>query len=154
MSVCWALSEQSGRYFGPKKSNKWKIQSYCQIALEWGSLGWKAPRCDWLIRGAWSSIKAYCRYSFGNPKEKPKKQNLKLICWRLRREHCFSYQSYSRLQNDVHVRSSFNVAGQRFEINSFWRLQSERASRRLQPKTKRLSITSTCLMFICPRIYL
>lgn len=43
-------------------------------------------------------------------------------------------QSYSRLQDDIHIGRSFNVASQSFEMNSFWCVQTERTSRRLQPQ--------------------
>lgn len=71
--------------------------------------------------------------------------------WTSGSEQCSSYQSDTRLQNNIHVGGSFCVACQCFHVNSSWCIQTERASGRLQPGTNHLSITSVQLP---QRIYL
>lgn len=102
---------------------------HCVFLSERGSLGQKASRWDVMV--LWSML-----HSIYNQKRTG-------VEWTSGSEQCSSYQSDTRLQNNIHVGGSFCVACQCFHVNSSWCIQTERASGRLQPEPKHLSITST-----------
>lgn len=118
----------SVRCFYTKMFSKWKQQSAFQTALELPGVtreSVKAQRS--MFAGKTCSLYSLC--------ELKRKACLKTALQQSAgSEKWISYQPFFRLQNDIHVGSSFNVASQSFHKNSFRCIHTERASRGLQPK--------------------
>lgn len=75
--------------------------------------------------------------------------NSACLLYNNKNDQLFSYQSITRLQNDIHVGRHFNVARHSFDMNSFRCVHTERASRRLQPKRKKHpSLMETAIIHI------